>query len=69
MPQVASARGLSGECIVAVPAASAKRPVASPPDISMDSARLVADLGIQLLRFEDAVRTIPEWHPPAETAA
>ncbi|KAG1679980.1 hypothetical protein FOA52_007044 [Chlamydomonas sp. UWO 241] len=64
---VAAARGLPGDAIVAAPAASVQRGVASPADISMDSSRLAADTDVTPTLFADALARIPEWHPPAES--
>jgi nucleoside-diphosphate-sugar epimerase len=64
---VAAARGLPEGSIVAAPAASVQRGVASPADISMDSARLAADTGVASTLFADALARIPEWHPAAES--
>ena len=55
---VAAARGHDAAYILAAPAASVDRGVASPADISMDSSRLEAELGWALTPFEDALRLI-----------
>ena len=55
---VAAARGHDAACILAAPAASVDRGVASPADISMDSSRLEGELGWALTPFEDALRLI-----------
>jgi hypothetical protein len=53
---VAALRGHPRANVRRVPAASVSRPVASPPDISMDSSRATAELGLQLTPFAEAVR-------------
>ena len=55
---VAEARGHDPAPILAVPAASVSRPVASPPDISMDSSRVEGELGLRLTPFAQALASI-----------
>ena len=53
---VASLRGHPRANVRRVPAASVARPVASPPDISMDCTRAQKELGLTLTPFAEAVR-------------
>lgn len=58
-PQVARIRGHDLARVVGVASASVQRPVASPPDISMDSSRLEAGLpGFKLTPFAAALRRL-----------
>mmetsp|Transcript_50765 Transcript_50765/g.162509 ORF Transcript_50765/g.162509 Transcript_50765/m.162509 type:complete len:206 (-) Transcript_50765:106-723(-) len=55
---VAAARGHSEAAIQPVPSASVNRGVASPPDISMDVARVQRVLGVRMTPFPEAVKEI-----------
>lgn len=71
---VAAVCGYSTSAIIAAPASSVQRPVRSPPDISMDSSRIEADLGLKLMAFRAAVRQMHEAGelerpPPKDDAA
>ena len=57
--KVAQAWGYSPEAIVTAPSASVNRGVASPPDISMDSSRLEALLGMSFTPFSEALSGLP----------
>ena len=64
----------STSAIIAAPSSSVHRPVKSPPDISMDSSRIEADLGLKLVAFRDAVKQMHEAGeldrpPPKDDAA
>lgn len=53
---MARARHYSEELVNPVPASSVNRGVQSPPDISMDISRLRAALGVEMTRYDDAIR-------------
>ena len=57
---VAAVCGYPTDAITAAPASSVQRPVRSPPDISMDSSKIEAELGIKLVAFADAVKQMHE---------
>ena len=53
---VAALRGHPRANVRRVPSATVARPFASPADISMDSSRVQAELGLKLTPFAEAVR-------------
>ena len=57
---VAQVCGYSTDAIIAAPTSSVQRPVRSPPDISMDSSRIEADLDMKLVAFAEAVKQMHE---------
>ena len=57
---VADICGYTSDAIIAAPSSTVQRPVRSPPDISMDSSRIEADLDMKLTAFRDAVKQMHE---------
>ena len=68
---VAAVRGHPRGNVRRVPAASVSRPVASPPDISMDVSRVQDELGLRLTPFAEALRRVfgDDAAAPAAAAA